>query len=55
VEEAFSKIKALLKKVAAPTRETSVEAIAAALSAITSEEVRGWFGHCGYELEAQHS
>jgi transposase len=55
IEEAFSKIKALLKKAAARTREALVEAIAAALSAITLEDARGWFGHCGYEFEAQDS
>ena len=53
IEEAFSKIKALLKKAAARTREALVEAIGVALSAITSEDARGWFGHCGYEFEAQ--
>jgi transposase len=55
IEEAFSEIKALLKKAAARTREALTGAIAAALSAITSEDALGWFGHCGYELEAQDS
>jgi DDE superfamily endonuclease len=43
----------LLKKAAARTREALVEAIAAALRTITSEDARGWFGNCGYEFEAQ--
>jgi transposase len=48
IEEAFSKIKAILKKTAARAREALIEAIAAALEAITSQDARGWFVHCGY-------
>lgn len=53
IEEAFSKIKQLVRKAGARTRETLVEAIAAALSAITPEDAAGWFSHCGYELQDQ--
>ncbi len=55
IEEAFSKIKALLKKAAARTREALVEAIGLALEAVTSEDAEGWFAHCGYQVEAQWS
>jgi transposase len=55
IEEAFSKIKALLKKAAARTREALVEAIGLALEAVTSEDAEGWFVHCGYQVEAQWS
>ncbi len=55
IEEAFSKIKALLKKAAARTREALVEAIGLALEAVTSEDAEGWFVHCGYQAEAQWS
>ncbi len=55
IEEAFSKIKALLKKAAARTREALVEAIGEALCVVTSQDARGWFTHCGYEIEAQPS
>lgn len=55
IEEAFSKIKALLKKVAARTREALVEAMGEALSAVTSQDTGGWFTHCGYEIEVQPS
>ena len=55
IEEAFSKLKALLRKAAARTREALVEAIAAALSAVTSEDAKGFFGHCGYLPSAQTS
>ena len=48
IEEAFSKIKALLKKAAARTRGALVEAMTEALAAVTSEDARGWFAHSGY-------
>jgi hypothetical protein len=48
IEEAFSKIKALLKKAAACTREALMEAMGEALGAATPEDARGWFAHSGY-------
>ena len=53
IEEAFSKIKALLRKAKARTRVALVEAIGRALRAITPQEAAGYFGHCGYPLDAQ--
>ncbi len=53
IEEAFSKVKALLKKEAARIREALIEAIGRALNAVTPEDAKGWFVHCGYEVEAQ--
>ena len=55
IEEAFSKVKALLRKAAARAREALVEAIGRALWAVTAEDALGWFGHCGYKLDAQPS
>jgi transposase len=55
IEEAFSKIKALLRKAKARQRGALVEAIGSALSAVTAEDARGYFGHCGYPLAAQPS
>ena len=55
IEEAFSKIKALLKKSAARTRGTLLEAIGRAISAVTLEDAVGYFGHCGYLFAAQPS
>ncbi len=55
IEEAFSKIKALLRKVKARERGTLVEAIGRALSAITAQDARGFFGHCGYPIVDQPS
>ena len=48
IEEAFSKIKQLVRKVGARGREALVEAIARALAAVTVEDAAGWFAHAGY-------
>jgi transposase len=48
IEEAFSKIKALIKAAAARTRAALDAAIAAALNAVTAADVAGWFVHAGY-------
>jgi transposase len=48
IEEAFSKIKQLVRKVGARGREALVEAIARALAAVTAEDAAGWFSHAGY-------
>ena len=53
IEEAFSKIKRLVRKVEARTREALVEAIGSALSAVTTEDVRGFYEHCGYRMPVQ--
>jgi transposase len=53
IEEAFAKLKTLLRRAAARTREALVEAIAAALAQITAADARGFFGHCGYQVMAQ--
>ena len=48
IEEAFAKIKNLLRKAAARSKEALVEAIGLALSAVTVADVRGFFEHAGY-------
>ena len=48
IEEAFAKIKNLLRKAAARSKETLLDAVGAALSAITAEDVQGFFEHAGY-------
>lgn len=55
IEEAFSKIKVLLRKAEARTRVDLVGAIGRALSAVTDQDAKGFFGHCGYPLGAQPS
>jgi transposase len=54
IEEAFSKIKGIVRKLAARTHEALSEAIADALSAITPQDAAGWFNHCGYQVEIQY-
>ncbi len=55
IEEAFSKVKARLRKAAARTREALVEAMGEALSAVTPRDAAGWFAHCGYGSGGQPS
>jgi transposase len=48
IEEAFSKLKAWLRRLGARTREALPDALAEALARITAQDARGWFWHCGY-------
>jgi transposase len=53
IEEAFAKIKGLLRKSEARTREALLEAIGWAISAVTAKDARGFFEHCGYGTSVQ--
>jgi transposase len=53
MEEAFSKIKGLLRKAQARTKEALIEALGAAISAVTAEDAWGLFEHCGYRPMGQ--
>jgi transposase len=53
IEQAFSKVKALLRGLGARTREALWEAVRAAVDAITAEDAIAWFAHAGYALPAQ--
>jgi transposase len=53
IEQAFSKMKALMRKSGARTREALIGAMGDALSAITARDASGFFGHCGYRALAQ--
>jgi transposase len=53
IEEAFSKIKHLVRKAGARVREELVEAIARALATVTPEDAAGWFAHAGYRPQDQ--
>lgn len=53
IEEAFAKIKALLRKAAARTREALLEAMGRALDTVTASDARGFFEHRGYRPLAQ--
>lgn len=48
IEHAFSKLKALVRKHKARTKQALDDAIAAALKAVTLQDVIGWFSHTGY-------
>ena len=48
LEEAFSKVKGILRKAGARTREAVIKALRAASSAVTLGDARGYFEHGGY-------
>jgi transposase len=53
IEEAFSKVKTLLRTAAPRTHDALAEAIWAALGTITPTDANGYFAHSGYHLLAQ--
>jgi transposase len=53
IEEAFSKIKGLIRKAEARSREALLEAIGAAISALSAQDACGFFEHCGYRTAVQ--
>jgi transposase len=53
IEEAFSKLKALLRKAGARAQEALLEAMGRALDAMTASDARGFFEHRGYRPLAQ--
>lgn len=52
IEQAFSKLKTVLRRAGARTRETLDAAISAGLPTITATDAQGWFAHCGYPIPA---
>ena len=54
IEQAFSKIKNILRKLRARTHEALLEAMEEALSKVTPADAAGWFEHCGYPVEVQY-
>jgi transposase len=53
IEEAFSKVKSILRKAQARTHEALIEAIGRALNAVSRRDALGWFAHCGYHVGDQ--
>jgi transposase len=51
IEQAWSKIKQLLRSAKARTLEALESAVADALAAITPENASAWFAHCSYGLQ----
>ena len=53
IEQAFSKVKDLMRRAEARTREALIEAMGVALSAVSARDAQGFFGHCGYSSMVQ--
>jgi transposase len=53
IEQVFSKVKGLLRKTQARTREALIEAMGRALDAVPVRDIRGVYWHCGYRLMDQ--
>jgi len=53
IEGAFSKIKDLLRRAGARTKEALLEVLGEALSAVSAQDARGYFEHVGYRPRAQ--
>ena len=53
IEEAFAKIKGILRRVGARTKDALVEAFGEALSAVIAQDAQGYFEHAGYRPRAQ--
>jgi transposase len=53
IEEALSKIKHILRKLGARTKEALIAAMGQALEAVSAQDVQGFFTHCGYRVPAQ--
>ena len=50
IEECWSKVKTILRSKAARRREGLEEAIKEAIIAVSSDDAKGWFKHCGYAV-----
>ena len=48
IEQAWSKLKTLLRGAAARTRDALEAALTTFLDLVTAADARGWFTHCGY-------
>ena len=53
IEEAFSKIKGMLRQAGVRTKDAFVEVLGEALSAVSAQDARGYFEHAGYCPQAQ--
>ncbi|MDQ5818859.1 MAG: IS630 family transposase [Actinomycetota bacterium] len=53
IEEAFAKIKGMLREAGARTKDALVDVLGEALSAISAQDAQGYFEHAGYRSQAQ--
>ncbi len=51
IEQAFAKVKAILRKAEIRVRERLTEVLGVAISAVNSSDAHGFFDHCGYRKE----
>ena len=54
IEEAFSKVKTVLRRIGARTCENLHEALKYAITTVTASDASGWFWHCGYQVPDPH-
>ena len=52
IEKAWSKVKEAVRRARPRTAAELIDAVGAALQAITPEDIRGWFTHCGYHTDS---
>jgi transposase len=50
IEECWSKVKSILRKISARTKESLTAAINTAFSRIAPSDIIGWFNHAGYRI-----
>jgi hypothetical protein len=55
IEEAFSKVKNLIRKAKARTLEALFAVTGGALEAVSEEDARAFFENCGYHTPRGHS
>jgi transposase len=53
IEEAFSKIKGMLRQAGTRTKDALIDVLGEALSAVSAQDARGYFQHAGYRPQAQ--
>jgi transposase len=53
IEEAYSKVKQLLRVIGSRTNEALVEAIGKALDMVSVQDAKGFYTHCGYRRMEQ--
>lgn len=48
IEEGFSKVKRLLGALGARTKNVLIDTMGKALDAVSAQDAKGFFAHCGY-------
>jgi len=50
IEKLWSKLKDFVRRRVTDTRDLFDDAVAEAMSAITTSDIRAWYAHCGYKI-----